>query len=232
MYRKQAPQNHRCYSTAVDNYRPISYLPIMWKLFTGIMSDYLYDFLEEKTLLPEEQKGCRKTRGTKDELLIDKEVLKDSKRRHTNLAMAWVDYRKAYDMILHSWIRECLELFGVADNIKGVLSSSMENWKLELTSSGVSLGEVNIRRGIFQGDSLSPLLFAICMIPLTIVLREVNFHDELGDKVTKLNHSLFMDDLKLFAKSHDQIDSLVKTVQMFRKDIGMEFWINKCGAVI
>ena len=141
--------------------------------------------------------------------------------------MAWIDYRKAYDMIPYSWIRECLELFGVADNIKRILSSSMKNWKLELTSSGVSLGEVNIRRGIFQGDSLSPLLFVICM-----VVRKVNFHYELGDKVTKLNHLLFMDDLKLFAKSHDQIDSLVTTVQVFSKDIGMEFGINKCGAVI
>lgn len=75
--------------TAVDNDRPISCLPIMWKLFTGIMADYLYDFLEEEKLLPEEQKGCRrKTRETKDQLLPDKAVLKDSKRRHTNLAMA------------------------------------------------------------------------------------------------------------------------------------------------
>ena len=135
-------------------------------------------------------------------------------------------------MIPHSWIRECLELFGVAGNIKRILSSSMKNWKLELTSSGVSLGEVNIRRGIFQGDSLSPLLFVICMISLTMVLRKVNFHYELGDKVTKLNHLLFMDDLKLFAKSHGQIDSLVMTVQMFSKDIGTEFGISKCGAVI
>ena len=145
---------------AVNNYRPISCLPMMWKLFTCIMSDYLYDFLEKENLLPEEQKGYkRKTKGTKYQLLLDKAVLKDCKNRHTNLVMAWVEYRKAYDMIPHGWIGECLELFGVADNSNRILSSNMKNWKLELTSSGVSLGEVNIRRGIFQGDSLSPLLF-------------------------------------------------------------------------
>ena len=67
--------------TAVNNYRPTSCLPIIWKLFTGIMSDYIYDFLEEKKLLSEEQKGCkRNTRETKDELLIDKAALKDSKK--------------------------------------------------------------------------------------------------------------------------------------------------------
>lgn len=45
----------------------------------------------------------------------------------------------------------------------------------------------------------------------------------MGDKVTRLNHLLFIDDLKLFAKSHAQSDPLSKTVQIISKDIGMEF---------
>ena len=50
----------------------------------------------------------------------------------------------------------------VAENIITFLQNSMVNWKTELTSCGESLGLVDIRRGIFQGDSLSPLssLFA------------------------------------------------------------------------
>ena len=64
-----------------------------------------------------------------------------------------------------------------------------------------------------------------------MVLRKANFHYELGDKVTKLNHLLFIDALKLFAKSHSQIESLVRTVQIYSKDIGKEFGINKCGTL-
>ena len=80
---------------AVDNYRPITCLPLMWKLMTGVISEKMYNYLESESLLPEEQKGCRrKSRETKDQLLIDKIVLKDCKRRHTNLAMAWIDYKK------------------------------------------------------------------------------------------------------------------------------------------
>ena len=41
-----------------------------------------------------------------------------------------------------------------------------------------------------------------------------------------------MDDLKLFGKNEEQIDSLVKTVQIFSKDIGMEFGIKKCGMLV
>ncbi len=51
----------------------------------------------------------KKSRGTKAQLLIDKLVLRDCKNTHTNLSMAWIDYRKAYDMVPHSWIMEFYE---------------------------------------------------------------------------------------------------------------------------
>ena len=123
-------------------------------------------------IIPEEHKGCsRRSRGTKVQLLIDKAILKDCKRRHTNLGMAWIDYCKAYDMVPHRWIGECLEMFGTTVNVRQFLLSSMKKWKTELTSCGQQLGVVNIKRGIFQGDSLSPLLFVSCMVPLSLVLR-------------------------------------------------------------
>ena len=69
-------------------------------------------------ILHEEQKGCRKkSRGTGDLLYIDKMVLKEAKRRKKNLAMAWIDYRKAYDMLPHSWMLECLKDLGVNEEI-------------------------------------------------------------------------------------------------------------------
>ena len=44
--------------------------------------------------------------------------------------MAWIDYKKAYDMVPHSWIIECLDLFGVAQNIKSLLVNIMEKRKI------------------------------------------------------------------------------------------------------
>ena len=223
----------RAKGAAVDNFRQISCLPLMWKLTTAIISDMMYDHLDGANLLPCEQKGCRrKIRGTKDQLLIDKLVLKDSKKRRVNLAVAWIDYRKAYDMIPHSWIKECMEIYGIADNIRKFITSSMETWKTKLTANGSDLADVNIRRGIFQGDSLSPLLFVICMIPLTKILQKCREGYEFKGKQLKINHLLFMDDLKLFGKDERQVDSLVKTVHTFSADIGMEFGIKKCGVLV
>ena len=217
---------------AVENYRPITCLPLMWKLLTGMIAEEMYTYLERENILPEEQKGCRRgSRGTKDQLLIDKTVLRDCRRRHTNLAMAWIDYKKAYDFVPHSWISECMEMFGIAENVRNFLQRSMGQWKLSLTSNGEDLGTVDVKRGIFQGDSLSPLLFVLSMIPLSLVLRKVNACYEWGKKECKLNHLLFMDDLKLFGKNEEQIDSLVNTVHIFSTDIGMEFGLRKCGVV-
>ena len=61
----------------------------------------------------------------KDQQLIDRMVLQNCKRRQTNLAMAYVDYKKAYDIIPHSWILESLQLVGAADNIMNVLEKSI-----------------------------------------------------------------------------------------------------------
>ena len=217
----------------VSNFRPITCLPLIWKLLTGILAEELYEHLEKTNSLPWEQKGCRKgSRGTKDQLLIDKMIVKDCKRRLTSMAVAWIDYRKTYDMVPHSWKQKCIEMFGVAVNVRSFVNTSMKQWNTELTASNQRLGNVKIRRGIFQGDSLSPLLFVLVMIPLTLVLRQTKASYELKKGGKKINHLLFMDDLKLFAKNEDQIDNLVNAVRVCSEDIKMEFGLPKCGVLI
>ena len=73
----------------------------------------------------------------------------------------------------HIWIIECLDLFGVAENIKSLLVNSMKKWKVMLCSGNSELGEVEIKHGNFQGDSLSPLVFVLALIPLSLILRKV-----------------------------------------------------------
>ena len=184
-----------------SNYRPITCLPLVWKLLTGVITDEVYDFLETEKLLPEEQKGCkRKSMGTADLLFIDRVVLREARMRKKNLAVGWVDYRKAYDMVPHSWILECLKSLGISDNIQLFLEKTMKTWRVELTCANQQLGEVNIKRGIFQGDALSPLLFVVAMIPLTHVLRKIKSGYEFTKSKEKINHLLYMDDLKYMRK--------------------------------
>ena len=155
-----------------SNYKPITCLPLMWKLLTDLIADHIYAHFDQEKLLPEEQKGCRKgSRRTNDLLYIDRAVIKEVKSRNKNLAMAWIDHKKACDMVPHSWIIKRLDLFGVADNIKSLLMNSMEKWRVMLCSGNSELGEDEIKRDIFHRDSLSPLLFLLVVIPLSLILR-------------------------------------------------------------
>ena len=193
------------------NYRPITCLSTTWKLLTSIISNAIYDHLSDKGLIPWEQKGCkRKSRGTKDQLLIDKMIMKHAKRKQRNLRMTWIDYKKAYDSVPHSWILRSMGLVGVATNITSFMEKTAKMWNTTLTINGETIGEVKIKRGIFQGDSLSPLLFIISLIPLTITFRAMNKGYKLDD--IKVNHLLYMDDLKIYACSDKEMESLVNTI--------------------
>ena len=109
-----------------------------------------------------------------------------------------------------------------------IISNSMANWKMVLTSGGTDLGQVDIRRGIFQGDSLSPLLFVSIMLPLTLVLRKMRAGYRFVKNMKPVNHLLLMDDLKLYGANKDQLDSLIQVVKGFLQDIRMSFGLDKC----
>ena len=124
----------------------------MWKFLPGVIADQIYGHLDQHKLLPGEQKGCRKrSRGINDLLYIDRAVIREVKSRKKNLPMAWIDYKKAYDMVPHSWIKEFLDLCGVAENTKTSLVNIMEMWRVMLCAENAEFGEVNIKRMIFQG---------------------------------------------------------------------------------
>ena len=75
----------------------------------------------------------------------------------------------------------------------------MEKWKFLLCSGNSELGEVEIKRAIFQGDSLSPLVFVLAVIPLSLILRKAKVAYEFSESKENIDHLLFMDDLKLYS---------------------------------
>ena len=122
-------------------YRPLTCLPLMWKLLFGLISDQIYWHLNQQKLLQEKQKGYRKrSRGSKDLLYIDRTVIREVKSTKKNLAMTWIDYNKAYDKLPYLWIKECLDLFGVATKIETLLVNSMEKWGVILCADDLGLG--------------------------------------------------------------------------------------------
>ena len=108
----------------------------------------------------------------------------------------------------------------------------MQTWRVELTTGGRSLAETNIQRGIFQGDALSPLLFIIAMMPLNHILRKCAAGYKLSRSQEMINHLMYIDDIKLFAKSEKELETLIYAVRIYSQDIGMELGIEKCAMLV
>ena len=222
-----------------NKYRPICCLPTTYKLLTGIISERLYAHLDTNNLLSPQQKGCiRDSLGTKDQLLLNKAVLENCRKRATNLSMAWLDYQKAYDSVPHSWIKKCLKMYGVSQNIENFISDTMTRWNTNLhlrhEKGEIVVRGVKIKRGIFQGDSLSPLLFCLSIDPLSRLLNlkgdGYNMNPR-GQVTEKVGHLLYMDDLKLYASNDNMLTNQLKIVKKFSTDITMKFGLDKCATV-
>ena len=108
----------------------------------------------------------------------------------------------------------------------------MKTWRVELTAGGRRLAEAKIQRGIFQGDDVSPLLFIIAMLSLNHILRKCTAGYKLSRSHEKVNHLMYMNDIKLFAKDEKELETLIHTVRIYNRDIGMEFDIEKCAMLV
>ena len=87
----------------------------------------------------------------------------------------------------------------------------MRMWKTTLVLNTVentlNAGDININSGIFQGDSLSVILFCVSLIPLSKLLNNTGYGYEIYDNTIK--HLFYMDDLQLFAKNDQQLQGLL-----------------------
>jgi hypothetical protein len=208
-------------------YRPITCLSTVYKTLTGIFARRLSVHLEEYNTLSAEQKGYK---GCKDQLLISKAILVDCKKRIKNLNMLCIDYQKAFDSVPHSWIEKSIELIGVNNKIVKFCKLSMEKWitKLQFKTNQEFMQSrlMKINRGIFQGDSLSPLLFCIALIPLTNELNRSKCGYQVYGTERNINHLLYTDDLKFIGRSEEELRNEIKIVKTFSEDI-KKVWIRK-----
>lgn len=214
--------------------RPITCLNNIYKLLTKIIAERIQHHLSENKLMPNEQKGCVKnTYGCKDHLMTSMMVHKDSRENRKNLSLAWIDYRKAFDSVPHSWLIEVLKIYRTNATLLTFIIKSMKNWKTDLylrtKDESVTIRNINIRCGIYQGDSLSPLLFCMALYPLSSLLSATNTGYTCKNENQKIHHLLYIDDLKLISKSDEELTEQLQQVKRFSNDIKMEFGLDKCA---
>lgn len=216
-------------------YRPITCLQNIYKIITSCISQLIYKHVNTNQLLAEQQKGCRKfSQGCKEQLIIDSVACKQALRKKRNIYSMFIDYKKAFDSVPHTWLIFVLQHYKVHPILISYLSITMQNWntilKLYRDNETIQTDNIAIRRGIFQGDSLSPLWFCLALNPLSNLLNNTDkgFRIKFDNTEHTLSHLLYMDDIKLYGSNLTEIHALADITQKFSNDIHMEFGIDKC----
>ena len=94
----------------------------------------------------------------------------------------------------------------------------MEKWRVMLCAGNSEL-DIDIKRGIFQGDSLFSVAFVLALISLSLILTKTKGAYEFLGKKEKNGHLLFMNDLMLYSHNEKGLDSLGQTIRVFSEDI-------------
>ena len=154
-------------------------------------------------------------------------------KRRKNALYIWLDYKKAFDSVPHSWLIKSLELAKVPSTIIKAIERLTETWSTNaylLTSKGnITTVEIKYKKGILQGDALSVILFILSVNPSSFLLNRAEGFEITEEK--SLNHVFFVDDLKLYTRSYEIAKLLLDTITTFSNEVGMTFGESKCAYI-
>ena len=121
------------------NFRPITCLNTSYKILTGLIAKYMREHARSNTIWDEGQLGAVEgVLGTVDQLIIDRCIMEELKQYHRNLAVAFYDYKKAYDKVHHYWMLRMYQWIRIPREVVQLISVLMEKWKtrLEIWNNG------------------------------------------------------------------------------------------------
>ena len=114
-----------------------------------------------------------------------------------------------------------------------VIKKSIKTWNTTMHLNSIqgliTTETISIKQGIFQGDSLSPLLFCLALVPLTSEINASGYGYKMNRNSLPISNLLYMDSLNLYASNDDQQQGEIQIVTQFSDDIKMNFGLDKCA---
>ena len=178
-------------STA-KNYRPVSLLSVVSKVFEKLVNNRIVDHLEKCDLFSDFQYGFRSSQSTADLLtVVSDRIARAFNRSGTTPAVA-LDISKAFDRVWHAGLLHKLKSYGISGQTFGLISSFLSNRQLRVVLDGKSSQEYPVNAGVPQGSILGPTLFLI-------------YINDLPDDVI-CNIAIYADDTTLYSKCSQASD--------------------------
>ena len=173
-----------------SNYRPISVLPVLSRLFEKLIYDQLYQYLERGGFLTSDQFGFRALHSSATCLLKCTDDWYSGMDEGLLTGLISIDLKKAFDTVDHEILCQKLEHYGVVGKELSWFKSYLSNRKQYCRINGVDSNVNDINVGVPQGSCLGPLLFLLYINDLPCIVK--------SSKV-----SMYADDTSIYHSSKD-----------------------------
>ena len=204
-------------TTDPGNYRPLSMLHCLGKVYSRVINNRLMATCENNGLLHDAQNGFRRGRRCEDHLLTLRQTLASRKKAKSSTYLYGTDVYKAYDTVWRDGLFHRLWQAGIRGKMWRVLHDMYDNTRSVATWEGSrsTEGEFRVDMGLAQGDPLSPTLFAIFINPLLAAIEEQCTGVPLGDGGKVLHSLLFADDQLGLSSSAADTNTLITTLDTY-----------------
>ena len=197
-----------------NNYRPITILSCMSKVFTAVLNNRLQRFLETNNLLNENQCGFRKGYSTCDNIFVMYALIEYLKVRKMKLFCAFIDFQKAFDSVWQVGLWSKLLKYNINGKVLSVIKSMYSNIKSCVDYNDKQSGFFTCKNGLRQGENLSPILFSLFLNDVEHYLSKniqvgLNIHDQYFNSYLRIIVLLYADDTVLFAESEEELKTLL-----------------------
>ena len=213
------------------NYRGISLLSVVGKMFTTILSDRLMVFCEENDIIADEQGGFRKGRGCPDQLFALTEVLNFRKGKKT--CCCFIDIKKAYDTVFRDGLWVKLHQAGIQGKMWRMITSIYNKVQSCVLVEGVTTRWFEVEVGVRQGCVVSPIFFSIFVDGLARKIKESGLGVEIeGGEQENLGLLMYADDIVLIAKNEKDLQNMIDIVVKYSHKWRFELNSKKTEIVI
>lgn len=162
------------------NYRPISLLPVISKIFEAVLNDALVHHMESNNLFSDSQYGFRSNRSTADLLTVITDRIYTALNKSGEARAVALDISKAFDKVWHAGLLKKLAAYGIKGSLLEIIRSFLQNRKLKVVLDGQSSTSHSINAGVPQGSVLGPSLFLIFIndLPDDIISKLAIYADD------------------------------------------------------
>ena len=186
----------------VENYRGITLLSVVGKLFTSILNIRLNEWAEKYQIYVEAQSGFRKGMSTVDNVFILHSLITHCINENKQLYSAFIDFKKAFDFVVRDILWFKLIQSGVRGKILDIIQSMYQNIKSRVKFENELSGEFSSYIGVRQGECLSPFLFSMYLNDLENEFASKGL-DGCDVGMLKLYLLLYGDDIVVFSSTSE-----------------------------